>query len=219
MNQMTASTATQAPTAPKSRGSLTLASRALKSGIANPPAARFFRFWPGSRLISIIAAWTNASRGSLVQFPERQPDGQHQERRHLVHRQAAEGVILDPQAPDGVGHLDRQAEALAQRVGETGNAGASAGAIHPLDLARVPRRRSEERAGPLHPHADLLRPVLHERIQVWAPLEPLEQAVGILHRHGPLPLEVLAELAGAHAEVPREERHAVLKDVDVGHAG
>src|SRR3990172_8312099 len=186
MNPMTASTSTQAPTAPKSRGSLTWASRALKSGIANPAAARFFRFWPGSRLISIIAAWTNASPGSLVQFPERQPDGQHQERRHLVYRQAAEGVILDPQAPDGVGHLDRQAEALAQRVGETGDAGAPPPAKHPPDLAPVPRR------------------VLHERVQVRAPLEPLEQAVSILDRHGPLPLEVLAELAGAHTEIPRE---------------
>src|SRR3989304_7895521 len=108
MNPMTASTTAQEPTAPRSSGSLTLASRALKSGIANPAAARFFFLWPGSRLISIMAAWTNASPGSLVQFPEGQPDGQHQERRHLVYRQAAEGVILDPQAPAGGCHPDRQ---------------------------------------------------------------------------------------------------------------
>src|SRR3989337_2644769 len=135
MNPMTASPAPQAPTAPKSRGSLTWASRALKSGIANPAAARFFRFWPGSRLISIIAAWTNASPGSLVQFPERQPDGQHQERRHLVYRQAAEGVILDPQAPDGVGHLDRQAGARPHPGGGTGGGGAPPRPIHTPSLS------------------------------------------------------------------------------------
>ena len=53
--------------------------------------------------------------------------------------------------------------------------------------------------------------------QDFAPLEALQQLIGLFGRQAPLPLNVFPEAPGADREVAGQDRNAVLEDVDVGH--
>jgi len=150
----------------------------------------------------------------LALAPEREADDLHEERGHLVHVQPLEGATRDLEPLQGVRQLDRNPEALGHRVGQPRHPGPATRAEHPPD-ARIPRRRLQEGGRALDPDGDLVPAALHARLELRCPLVALEHLLGVVRRQATLPLQVLAELAGADREVAREQRDAILHDVHV----
>src|SRR5439155_708884 len=75
---------------------------------------------------------------------------------------------------------------------------------HPPQAARRARGGREKRGGPLHPDGDLLAPRLHVWRQVATVRQALNHPLGVFRRQPLLALQVLAETARAHRQVPRQ---------------
>src|SRR5262245_5909028 len=191
-------TPTHATTATRRMGSLTADPSALnRSRLRESEEPLLPRLVPGRRLTEIIMAMSRSWRGSGG-VPERQADREHEERGDIVDVHRVEDAIRHLDALDGVGLLHRKTETVGDGLAKTRDAGAAAGGEKTGQTAARPRRSLEKGRRAIDTDRDLFGPGRHERRQRVVRLVTLEQTVGFIHRHAPLPHQIFLEAAGAH---------------------
>src|SRR5207253_907166 len=134
--------------------------------------------------------------------PQRQPDRQHQQRGDFVHRHRLEHRVAHLEPLHRARDLDRHFEPAPERLVQPRNPRSAADRVHPPQAARRARGGREKRGGPLHPDGDLLAPRLHVWRQVATVRQALNHPLGVFRRQPLLALQVLAETARAHRQVP-----------------
>src|SRR5207244_4440662 len=74
----------------------------------------------------------------------------------------------------------------------------------------------EVRGRALDTQRDLLATALDDRIEMRRPIVALNELLGLFRRETALALEILAKAARANGQVARQQRDAVVENVDVG---
>src|SRR5574338_417624 len=108
-------------------GSLTRDPALPATAVRLKPVARDFFPLPGRRLISIIGVrsrWKDS--GGLT---KREPDRKHEQRGDLVGHEGVERAVADLEVRERVRLLHANAQAVGERLGESGHAGAATARI------------------------------------------------------------------------------------------
>src|SRR5690349_4224397 len=160
-----------------------------------PVALRFFFPLPGRRLISIIGIQSRVlDSGSAA---EREPDREHEERCDFVGHERIECAVANLEIRERVGLLDPNAQAVGERLGESGHAGAATAGVNRAHLIAGARRGREERGRALDADGDFFTAALDHRVEMRGPIIALEQQLGLFGTEAALTLEILAEAARA----------------------